>query len=32
VLIDGCDIATGDDCISIKSGRGSEAYALLKTS
>jgi polygalacturonase len=32
VRIDGCDIATGDDCISIKSGRGSEAYALLKTS
>lgn len=32
VLIDGCDISTGDDCISIKSGRGSEAYTLLKTS
>jgi hypothetical protein len=32
VRIDGCDIATGDDCISIKSGRGSEAYALLQTS
>ena len=31
VLIDGCDISTGDDCIAIKSGRGSEAYALLKT-
>ena len=31
VLIDGCDIATGDDCIAIKSGRGSEAYALLQT-
>ena len=26
VRIDGCDIATGDDCISIKSGRGMEAY------
>ena len=32
VRIQGCDIATGDDCISIKSGRGSEAYALLQTS
>jgi polygalacturonase len=31
VLIDGCDIATGDDCISLKSGRGSEAYTLLRT-
>jgi len=31
VLIDGCDIATGDDCIAIKSGRGAEAYALLRT-
>src|SRR5213075_702736 len=32
VRIDGCDIATGDDCISIKSGRGSEAYKLLHSS
>jgi polygalacturonase len=32
VVIEGCDIATGDDCISIKSGRGSEAYKLLQTS
>jgi len=32
VRIDTCDIATGDDCISIKSGRGSEGYALLQTS
>jgi polygalacturonase len=32
VRIEGCDIATGDDCISIKSGRGSEAYALMQTS
>jgi hypothetical protein len=32
VRIDGCDIATGDDCISIKSGRGSEAHALMQTS
>jgi polygalacturonase len=31
VLIDGCDIATGDDCISLKSGRGMEGYTLLKT-
>ena len=31
VRIDGCDIATGDDCIAIKSGRGSEAYRLLET-
>jgi polygalacturonase len=31
VLIDGCDISTGDDCIAIKSGRGAEAYALLHT-
>lgn len=32
VVIEGCDIATGDDCISIKSGRGSEAQALMQTS
>ena len=32
VRIDGCDIATGDDCISIKSGRGSEGFSLLQTS
>jgi polygalacturonase len=31
VRIDRCDISTGDDCIAIKSGRGSEAYKLLKT-
>ena len=31
VRIEGCDIATGDDCIAIKSGRGQEAYTLLKT-
>lgn len=31
VVIDGCDISTGDDCIAIKSGRGSEGYTLLKT-
>ena len=29
-LIDGCDISTGDDCISLKSGRGMEGYALLR--
>jgi len=28
VVIDGCDISTGDDCISLKSGRGSEGYLL----
>jgi len=32
VLIDSCDLATGDDCISVKSGRGMEGYTLLKTS
>jgi polygalacturonase len=32
VRIDNCDIATGDDCISIKSGRGMEGYTLLQTS
>jgi hypothetical protein len=31
VRIEGCDIASGDDCIAIKSGRGSEAYALMHT-
>jgi polygalacturonase len=31
VRIENCDIATGDDCIAIKSGRGSEAYQLLQT-
>ena len=31
VRIEGCDIATGDDCIAIKSGRGEEAYTLLRT-
>lgn len=28
VHIDRCDISTGDDCISLKSGRGSEGYDL----
>ena len=31
VLIDGCDLATSDDCIAIKSGRGMEALTLLRT-
>jgi len=31
VVIDNCDIATGDDCISLKSGRGMEGYSLLQT-
>ena len=31
VTIDSCDISTGDDCIAIKSGRGMEAFTLLKT-
>jgi polygalacturonase len=31
VLIDGCDISTGDDCISLKSGRGSEGHSLMRT-
>ncbi len=31
VRIEGCDIASGDDCIAIKSGRGSEAYHLHQT-
>lgn len=30
VRIDACDIATGDDCISLKSGRGSEAWLLAR--
>jgi hypothetical protein len=31
VLIENCDIATGDDCISLKSGRGLEGFELLRT-
>jgi polygalacturonase len=31
VLIDHCDIATGDDCISLKSGRGAEAASQTPT-
>jgi len=30
VLIDSCDISTGDDCISLKSGRGEEAFSILR--
>lgn len=29
VLIDHCDISTGDDCISLKSGRGEEAASQI---
>ncbi len=28
VMIDGCTFETGDDCISLKSGRGEEAYTI----
>jgi polygalacturonase len=28
VVIDGCDFETGDDCISLKSGRGMEAHVI----
>ncbi len=28
VVIDGCMFATGDDCISLKSGRGEEGYSI----
>jgi polygalacturonase len=31
VWIDSCDISTGDDCISLKSGRGREGHSLLRT-
>lgn len=31
VRIDNCDIESGDDCISLKSGRGMEGYTLLRT-
>ena len=31
VVIDGCNFSTGDDCISLKSGRGEEAYSLMDT-
>jgi polygalacturonase len=30
VWIDNCDIASGDDCISLKSGRGEEGYMLRR--
>jgi polygalacturonase len=28
VVIEGCDFSTGDDCISLKSGRGEEGYVI----
>ena len=31
VRIDNCDIETGDDCISLKSGRGMQGYSLMRT-
>ncbi len=31
VVIDGCNFSTGDDCISLKSGRGEEAYSMMRT-
>jgi polygalacturonase len=30
VLIEGCDIETGDDCVALKSGRGMEGYRLAR--
>lgn len=30
VVIDGCTFNTGDDCISLKSGRGEEGYTILR--
>jgi hypothetical protein len=30
VLIDKCDISSGDDCISLKSGRGEEGFTMGK--
>jgi polygalacturonase len=30
VTIDGCDFETGDDCISLKSGRGQEANTIAR--
>jgi hypothetical protein len=31
VVIEGCDIETGDDCIALKSGRGMEGYREAQT-
>ena len=31
VVIDGCNFSTGDDCISLKSGRGEEAFSQMHT-
>jgi polygalacturonase len=30
VVIESCNFATGDDCISLKSGRGAEGYAIAR--
>jgi polygalacturonase len=30
VIINNCDISTGDDCIALKSGRGMEGYRIAK--
>jgi polygalacturonase len=30
VVIDGCQFETGDDCISLKSGRGEEGYTISR--
>jgi polygalacturonase len=31
VVIDGCTFDTSDDCISLKSGRGEEAFTMMRT-
>lgn len=31
VVIEDCNFDTGDDCISLKSGRGEEGYTLMRT-
>jgi polygalacturonase len=31
VVIEGCNFSTGDDCISLKSGRGEEAFSQMHT-
>jgi polygalacturonase len=31
VVIEGCNFVTGDDCISLKSGRGAEGFALHRS-
>jgi polygalacturonase len=32
VVVEGCDIASGDDCVAIKSGRGMEGFKLARSS